>query len=61
MLTYYSRSAGRFAGKEAEPRPGVRPGHIPTSFNVPYSELFDSDGTLKQPETLASGIAAPPV
>jgi thiosulfate/3-mercaptopyruvate sulfurtransferase len=48
------RSAGRFAGKEAEPRPGVRPGHIPTSFNVPYSELFDSDGTLKQPETLAS-------
>lgn len=46
------RSAARFAGKEAEPRPGVRPGHIPGSFNVPYSELTGEDGTLKSREEL---------
>lgn len=46
------RSAARFAGKEAEPRPGVRPGHIPRSINVPYSELTDSEGTLKSREAL---------
>src|SRR5215467_1911580 len=46
------RSAPRFAGKEVEPRPGVRPGHIPGSFNVPYSELSDDDGMLKSRERL---------
>ena len=46
------RSAPRFAGKEAEPRPGVRPGHIPGSLNVPYSELSNEDGTLKSREDL---------
>lgn len=46
------RSAPRFAGKEAEPRPGVRPGHIPGSLNVPYSELTGEDGTLKPREEL---------
>ena len=41
------------AGKEIEPRPGVRPGHIPGSVNVPYTELFGADGTLKsRPELL---------
>lgn len=42
-----ARSASRFDGKEAEPRPGVRPGHIPGSTNVPYKELTNADGTLK--------------
>lgn len=47
------RGAGRFAGKEIEPRPGVRPGHIPGSVNVPYTELSGADGTLKsRPELL---------
>lgn len=46
------RSAPRFAGKEAEPRPGVRPGHIPGSANVPYAELTDATGTLKSREAL---------
>jgi thiosulfate/3-mercaptopyruvate sulfurtransferase len=46
------RSAPRFAGKEAEPRPGVRPGHIPGSLNVPYSELTDDRGVLKSREEL---------
>jgi thiosulfate/3-mercaptopyruvate sulfurtransferase len=42
-----ARSASRFEGKEAEPRPGVRPGHIPGSINIPYRELTNADGTLK--------------
>jgi thiosulfate/3-mercaptopyruvate sulfurtransferase len=46
------RSAARFAGKEAEPRPGVRPGHIPGSTSLPYTELSDPEGTLKRPELL---------
>ena len=46
------RSSGRFAGKEAEPRPGVRPGHIPGSVNVAYTELTEPDGTLKSREDL---------
>jgi len=42
-----ARSAARFAGSEAEPRPGVRPGHMPGSRNLPYTELIAADGTLK--------------
>jgi len=30
-----ARSAERFAGKAPEPRPGLRSGHMPRSFNVP--------------------------
>jgi thiosulfate/3-mercaptopyruvate sulfurtransferase len=46
------RSANRFAGKEPEPRAGVRPGHIPGSVNLPYTELSDSAGVLRSPESL---------
>jgi thiosulfate/3-mercaptopyruvate sulfurtransferase len=41
-----ARSAGRFAGTEAEPRAGLRSGHIPGSRNLPYSRLFGTDDTL---------------
>ena len=41
-----ARSSPRFLGREAEPRPGVRPGHIPGSANIPYTELT-RDGSLK--------------
>jgi thiosulfate/3-mercaptopyruvate sulfurtransferase len=41
-----ARSAGRFAGTEPEPRPGLRGGHIPGSLNVPYDRLFAGDGGL---------------
>ncbi len=42
-----ARSAGRFRGEEDEPRPGLRKGHIPGSFNVPYTDLLQADGTMK--------------
>jgi thiosulfate/3-mercaptopyruvate sulfurtransferase len=41
-----ARSAGRFAGTEPEPRPGLRGGHIPGSLSLPYTELIAEDGTL---------------
>lgn len=47
-----ARGAPRFYAKEAEPRPGVRGGHMPGSINVHYASLTNSDGTLKSPEAL---------
>lgn len=35
------RPSGRFAGTEAEPRAGLRGGHVPGSRNVPYVDLVD--------------------
>jgi len=35
------RSAGRFSGTEAEPRAGLRGGHIPGSINLPFPLLLD--------------------
>lgn len=42
-----ARSAARFTGEEADPRPGIALGHIPGSLNLPYGELFNPDGTWK--------------
>jgi thiosulfate/3-mercaptopyruvate sulfurtransferase len=42
-----ARSAPRFRGEAAEPRPGLRSGHIPGSLSVPYSQLIAADGRLK--------------
>lgn len=47
-----ARSRGRFAGTEAEPRAGLRPGHIPGSRNLPYADLFAKDDTLLAPDAL---------
>ncbi len=52
------RSAGRFAGTEAEPRPGLRGGHIPGSRNLPYTELVAADGTLLPLSALTQRIKA---
>jgi thiosulfate/3-mercaptopyruvate sulfurtransferase len=43
-----ARAADRFEGRAAEPRPGIRAGHIPGSRNVPYNQLFDAaTGAMK--------------
>jgi thiosulfate/3-mercaptopyruvate sulfurtransferase len=36
-----ARAAGRFDGTAPEARPGLRGGHIPGSFNVPYERVTD--------------------
>ena len=48
-----ARSPTRFRGEEAEPRPGVRAGHIPGARNVHYASVLAADGTLRpRPELL---------
>jgi thiosulfate/3-mercaptopyruvate sulfurtransferase len=37
-----ARSAERFSGKAPEPRPGLRSGHMPRSFNVPYDRVLEN-------------------
>lgn len=37
------RSAGRFNGVDAEPRAGLRSGHIPGSLNLPFGHLFNPE------------------
>ena len=41
-----ARAAARFRGMEAEPRPGLRSGHIPGSLNLPWREVVQS-GEIK--------------
>ena len=53
-----ARGGPRFHAKEPEPRPGVRGGHIPGSFNIPYGSLLNEDGTMKSPEDLRAVFAA---
>lgn len=47
-----ARSAGRFKGIDAEPRPRVRPGHMPNAKNLPFPEVL-SGGELKSAEELS--------
>lgn len=51
-----ARSAARFSGAEADPRPQIASGHIPGSLNVPYTELFNPDGTWKDKEGLKAAF-----
>jgi thiosulfate/3-mercaptopyruvate sulfurtransferase len=41
-----ARPAGRFAGREPEPRPNLKSGHMPGAFSLPSSDLV-TDGRLK--------------
>ena len=52
-----ARSAERFAGKAPEPRPGLRSGHMPRSFNLPYDRLIEN-GRLKSREKIAAAFGA---
>ncbi len=47
-----ARPNGRFIGRDPEPRPGLRQGHIPGSRNVPFNDVLNADGTLKQRQDL---------
>jgi thiosulfate/3-mercaptopyruvate sulfurtransferase len=51
-----TRSAGRFAGTEPEPRRGLRSGHVPGSLNLPFTELVRADGTMLESEQLRSRV-----
>jgi thiosulfate/3-mercaptopyruvate sulfurtransferase len=54
-----ARSAGRFAGVDPEPRPGLRGGHVPGSINVPFSSLLSTNtGGLLAPSALRDVLEA---
>jgi thiosulfate/3-mercaptopyruvate sulfurtransferase len=52
-----ARPAERFRGEAVEPRPGVRPGHMPGAFNVPVTGLIDN-GRLIAPDKIAERFRA---
>lgn len=43
-----ARSAPRFRGEAAEPRAGLRSGHMPGALNLPFPEVIAADGTMKR-------------
>jgi thiosulfate/3-mercaptopyruvate sulfurtransferase len=51
-----ARSAGRFAGREPEPRPGLRSGHMPGSRTVPFTEIIEN-GRLVAHERIRQAFA----
>lgn len=51
-LVLDARAAGRFAGTSAEPRAGMRLGHIPGSHNLPFTELLRADQTFLDSDAL---------
>ncbi len=53
-----ARSADRFSARVAEPRPGLRGGHIPGSHNLPYTQLLLDGQTMLPPEQLRAQFAA---
>ncbi len=52
-----ARSASRFNAQEPEPRAGVRGGHMPGAFNVPWRSVVAADGTLKPKGELRAAFA----
>ncbi|HWP14697.1 MAG TPA: 3-mercaptopyruvate sulfurtransferase [Xanthobacteraceae bacterium] len=50
-----ARAADRFRGEAPEPRAGLRGGHMPGSFNVPFGEVL-KDGRLKSHDEIAAAF-----
>ncbi|UXS05462.1 3-mercaptopyruvate sulfurtransferase [Agrobacterium tumefaciens] len=54
-----ARSAGRFTAEEKEARPGLRSGHIPGSFNLPFTTLTNAQtGELLDAAAIATAFEA---
>ena len=52
-----ARAAARFRGEAPEPREGMRLGHMPGAFNLPYNELIDpASGTMLPPTNSAPAL-----
>lgn len=57
-LVLDARANPRFRGEAAEPRPGMRAGHIPGSANVPFSDLLDAEsGCFQSSEVVRERFA----
>lgn len=53
-----ARAAARFAGEAPEPRPGLRAGHIPGALSLPFGQLLNPDGTMKDVPGLKAAFRA---
>lgn len=53
-----ARAAARFRGDVPEPREGLRAGHIPGSKNLPFGQLLNADGTMKDADGIRAAFAA---
>lgn len=53
-----ARGPARFRGDSSEPRPGVRPGHMPGAVNLPYADLLDSQGRMRPAPELKARFRA---
>ena len=51
-----ARATERFAGREPDPRPGLRPGHMPGALNVPFADIVEN-GRLASHEKIAQALA----
>jgi thiosulfate/3-mercaptopyruvate sulfurtransferase len=51
-----ARAADRFDGRAPEPRAGLRSGHMPGALNLPFPDVLNPDGTMKQGEALAQAF-----
>ena len=49
-----ARGAERFRGEAAEPRPGLRSGHVPGSLSAPFGSVLNGDGTMKDQAALTA-------
>lgn len=52
-----ARSVARFRGEAAEPRAGLRSGHMPGALNLPFDRIVNADGTLKSAGDLRVAFA----
>jgi thiosulfate/3-mercaptopyruvate sulfurtransferase len=53
-----ARPEARFRGEAPEPRPGLASGHMPGARNLPFREVLNPDGTLKDDADLAAALEA---
>jgi thiosulfate/3-mercaptopyruvate sulfurtransferase len=53
-----ARAKGRFDGVAPEPRPGIPSGHMPGAASLPFTELLNADGTMKDPDSLRAAFTA---
>ena len=52
-----ARGTERFLGRAPEPRKGLRVGHMPGAYNIPYTEVI-ADGRMKDKAGLEAAFAA---
>lgn len=51
-----ARAAARFRGETAEPRAGLRSGHMPGALNLPFPEVIAADGAMKRGAALEAAF-----